>query len=126
VVENQSSEETCCISDVVELVVPDVSQQPDCERNFVRIFPIQFPNNFENLFGVVLAQIGVEQFDDELFKWRPLGLRLLLQVWRVNAIVRVLDHHDVPEKVKNCKKLSKKKIAAKNPWLCRFDFTQFH
>ena len=97
-VEDQAGQEASGVSDVVELVVPDVSQQLDRERNFVRTFPVEFPDQFQNLFGVVLAQIGVEQLDDELFERRSFRLRLLLQVRRVDAVESVLDHHYVPEK----------------------------
>ena len=99
-IKDEASKKTGSVSDVVVLVVPHVTKKLDGERHLIPLLPVEFSNYFQDLLCVVLAQVGVEQLDDELLEWRPFGLRLLLKVGRVDAVVRILDHHDVPEKQK--------------------------
>ena len=59
----EASKEAGSISDDEELEIPDIAQKFDGESNFVLIIPVQSSNDFKDLFGVVLAEIGIKQLD---------------------------------------------------------------
>ena len=73
----QAGQETSGVADVVVLEVPDVAEKFNGEGDVVALFPVQFPDDFEDLLGVVLAEVGVQQLGHEQLQRRPLRFRLL-------------------------------------------------
>ena len=57
--------------DVKVFEIPDVAETLDDVAGDVRIVPVKLPDLPQNLLGVALVEVGVEQLPDVLVQRRP-------------------------------------------------------
>ena len=78
--------------DVKVFEIPDVAETLDDVAGDVRIVPVKLPDLPQDLLGVALVEVGVEQLPDVLVQGRPLLSRLLGAVRGRNTVVGILYH----------------------------------